>query len=117
MADSSGRDDVRGAGEAANGQVRADVGPDGLLAALHVDPRALRLGSQELARQIVVAVRTAQQAYFDRLDAGTEEPDVPEGLEPETLVQRLDELEVQALRDFDRLTSTLDKALRGLEDR
>ncbi|HUR05934.1 MAG TPA: hypothetical protein VM347_25535 [Nonomuraea sp.] len=103
-------------GKAAGGQVSANVGADGLLAALRLDPRALRLGSRELAGQIVVAVRAAQQAHLDRMGESSEEP-VALGEHEQTLARRLDELEVQASRDFDRLTSALDETLRQLEGR
>lgn len=117
MTVSSGRNDVNGVGEAADGLVSADLGADGLLTALRIDPRALRLGSRELGGQIVIAVRAAQQAHLDRMGESGEEPVAPEGLEPQTLARRLDELEVQASRDFDRLTSALDETLRRLEGR
>ncbi|MEU4234123.1 YbaB/EbfC family nucleoid-associated protein [Nonomuraea sp. NPDC026600] len=110
------RNNVNVVGEAAGGQVSADVGADGLLTALRLDPRALRLGSRELAGQIVVAVRAAQRAHLDRMGESSEEP-VALGEHEQTLARRLDELEVQASRDFDRLTSALDETLRRLEGR
>jgi hypothetical protein len=114
---SSGRINMNVVGEAADGQVSADVCADGLLTALRLDPRALRLGSQELAGQIVIAVRAAQRAHLDRMGESSEEPAAPGEHEAQTLARRLDELEVQASRDFDRLTSALDETLRRLEGR
>ncbi|GAA2711595.1 YbaB/EbfC family nucleoid-associated protein [Actinoplanes palleronii] len=49
-------------GEAAEGQVRAEFGADGRLAALTVDPRMMRLGSPELCDRIVEAVNAAIDA-------------------------------------------------------
>ncbi|MEV1244235.1 hypothetical protein AB0L53_36055 [Nonomuraea sp. NPDC052129] len=87
--------------------VTAEVGEDGLLAALHIDPRAMRLGSTELARRVVEVVRAAQR--------GHEQPprDSP-GLD--ALLQRLDELEAQADRDFDYVNSRLDDTLRRITE-
>ncbi|MFE3451988.1 hypothetical protein ACFXJ8_24015 [Nonomuraea sp. NPDC059194] len=117
MADRSGHDDMRGAGEAAAGLVSAEVGHDGLLEALHLNPRVLRLGSHDLAEQIVLAVRAAQRDLLDQIGDGGEEPIAPEGVDPEALMGRLDELELRAEHDFERLTSSLDETLRRLEGR
>jgi hypothetical protein len=117
MTDPNGHDDVRGTGEAAGGRVTAEVGHDGLLEALHLNPHVLRLGSHDLAEKIVIAVRAAQRNLIDQIGDGDEAPGVPEELEPETLMRRLDELEIQAERDFERLTVSLDETLRRLEGR
>ena len=50
---------VVGRGEAANGQVRVEAGPTGGLKGLVIDPRAMRLGSEELAAAIRRAAATA----------------------------------------------------------
>ncbi|MGW0200963.1 YbaB/EbfC family nucleoid-associated protein, partial [Nonomuraea sp. NPDC003201] len=42
-------DNLRGHGEAANGQVKAEVLPSGALGGLRIDPRAMRLGADALA--------------------------------------------------------------------
>ncbi|MEU4409606.1 YbaB/EbfC family nucleoid-associated protein [Streptosporangium sp. NPDC023963] len=47
--------EARGRGEAAGGQVSVEVLASGALAALHIDPRALRLGSEALAEAILAA--------------------------------------------------------------
>jgi hypothetical protein len=104
-----------GSGTGASGLVIASVGSDGLLARLRLDPRALRLGSHDLAELIVGAVRAAQEEH---LAQAPDEPEQPEDPEAERrLSSRLDELEVGAVRDFERLTSALDEVLRRLEDR
>jgi DNA-binding protein YbaB len=53
---------VRGWGEAANGYVKVCVGPSGVLQNVDLDPRAMRLPSQDLAASIVAAARAGQQA-------------------------------------------------------
>jgi hypothetical protein len=50
---------VIGRGEAANGHVRVEVGPTGGLNGLVIDPRAMRLGSDELAAEIRRAAAAA----------------------------------------------------------
>ena len=75
--------ELRGEGEAADGQVRAVAGPSGSgksgmvravagaggrLESLTVNPRALRLGSEALCEQIVVAVNAALDDLRDRVE-------------------------------------------------
>ncbi|WP_285778748.1 YbaB/EbfC family nucleoid-associated protein [Microtetraspora sp. NBRC 13810] len=50
---------VRGRGEAANGQVTAEVLPSGALGGLRIDPRALRLGADALAEAVLAAAGDA----------------------------------------------------------
>ncbi|MEV4097905.1 hypothetical protein [Streptosporangium saharense] len=95
----------------------ADVGADGLLAGLTLNPRALRLNARPLTEHIVSAVRAAQRDRIARLDERAEGETAQDGLDPAELVRRLDEFEAQATRDFDRLTWTLDETLRRLDDR
>lgn len=53
---------VAGWGEAANGQVKVCVGPSGVLKKVELDPRAMRMASEDLAASIVEAARGAQRA-------------------------------------------------------
>ncbi|MBY8875053.1 YbaB/EbfC family nucleoid-associated protein [Micromonospora sp. PLK6-60] len=52
----------RRTGESADGQVRAEFGSDGRLAALSLDPRLMRLGSEEVCDRVVEAVNAAIDA-------------------------------------------------------
>ncbi|MEU4331024.1 YbaB/EbfC family nucleoid-associated protein [Nonomuraea dietziae] len=52
-------DQIVGAGEAAAGQVKATVDVNGRVLEVTYGPRVMRLGSQELAEQTLVAVRAA----------------------------------------------------------
>ncbi|MEU8104221.1 YbaB/EbfC family nucleoid-associated protein [Nonomuraea muscovyensis] len=106
--------DGRGSGSSGDGLVAATVGDDGLLEALRLDPRVLRLGSHDLAEQVVAAVRAAQRRHLSQAAEATDAAAEPD---PEPLVQRLDEMELQAAQDFDRLVSALDETLRRLEGR
>ena len=68
-----------------DGRLKAVVGSSGVLA-LHIDPRAMRLGSEELAerllaliRQATAEVQTAVQGISDELVAGLTKPDLSDG--------------------------------------
>lgn len=51
--------EVRGHGEAANGLIRLEVLPGGALSGLTIDPRAMKLGSAELAEAVLEAAGAA----------------------------------------------------------
>lgn len=53
---------VEGWGEAANGHVKVCVGPSGVLKKVELDPRAMRMPSEDLAASIVEAAQDAQRA-------------------------------------------------------
>jgi DNA-binding protein YbaB len=57
---------VRGEGTSADGRVVVEVMPSGALAALKIDPRAMRLGSEALAEQIMAASRDAAQSASEQ---------------------------------------------------
>lgn len=50
-----------GHGEAADGRVKITVGPSGALSAVEIDPRAMRMGSEELAEAIIEAAKAATE--------------------------------------------------------
>jgi hypothetical protein len=98
-------------GESAERRVRAELGPDGRLERLHLDPRALRLGSADLAAQIVAAVRTAQDAWAEpRPEPAGAGPDA------EDVTRRLEEIQASAESGFSWLMTALDETLRRLDD-
>lgn len=57
--------EVKGRGEAAQGRVVVEVAPTGALAGLTIDPRAMRLGSDELAAAILEAAAEAARNAGD----------------------------------------------------
>lgn len=59
-------EETRGRGESAGGQVAVELSPTGSLAALRIDPRALRLGSQALAEAVIEAYRRAEEDVAGR---------------------------------------------------
>ncbi|MEU4830410.1 YbaB/EbfC family nucleoid-associated protein [Streptosporangium sp. NPDC023615] len=70
--------ETRGRGEAADGHVQVEVLASGELAALRLDPRALRLGSESLAEAILKAsgeaAEDAAEQTGELLNALLEEP-------------------------------------------
>lgn len=61
--------EVVGRGEAADGRISAEFRTEGGLTALDLDPRVLRLPSDELSREIRTAVNAAAQDYQDKVRA------------------------------------------------
>ncbi|MEV4565440.1 YbaB/EbfC family nucleoid-associated protein [Nonomuraea sp. NPDC049419] len=63
---------VKGRGEAADGRVVVEVTQAGTLAGITIDPRAMRLGSQQLAAAIMEAAgRAGRQAEQEAQDLVT----------------------------------------------
>ncbi|MEV4163140.1 YbaB/EbfC family nucleoid-associated protein [Nonomuraea dietziae] len=60
--------ELRGHGEAANGQVRVEVAPGGALLGVEIDPRAMRLASEELCEAIMDAFTEASDMAANRLN-------------------------------------------------
>ncbi|WP_329085312.1 MULTISPECIES: YbaB/EbfC family nucleoid-associated protein [unclassified Streptosporangium] len=54
-------EDITGEGESANGRVRAFTGATGRLLEIRLDPRVMEMGSQDLAEEVTLAVRRAQE--------------------------------------------------------
>jgi DNA-binding protein YbaB len=59
--------EASGHGEAADGLVRVEVGPEGTLLGVKIDPRAMRLGSDALAEAIMEAATGALTQATERL--------------------------------------------------
>lgn len=57
---------VRGRGVTAGGRVVAEVLPTGALVGLSIDPRAMRLGAEDLADEVLAAVKEAAKDAADR---------------------------------------------------
>jgi DNA-binding protein YbaB len=58
---------IVGKGEAADGRITAEYSSEGGLSALEIDPRALRLPSDELSQEIRAAVNAAAKDFQGRL--------------------------------------------------
>ncbi|MFC5831804.1 YbaB/EbfC family nucleoid-associated protein [Nonomuraea insulae] len=61
--------ETRGRGESAGGQVAVELAGTGTLADLHIDPRALRLGSKALVEAIKEAFGRAEEDVAERSHA------------------------------------------------
>jgi DNA-binding protein YbaB len=96
--------ELRGRGTTANGRVVAEVLSTGALVALSIDPRAMRLGAESLADEILAAVRQAGQDVAGRAGEFTE-PAVA-GLLGAT--ERAD--------DFDDASTDIEQVLAALRD-
>jgi hypothetical protein len=99
-------------GEAGEGKVRAEVAPDGRLASLTVDPRLMRLGSEALCEQIVLAVNAA----LDGLRADAPTASAP-AVDPAVLNERLAELQDESMRQMQRYTTVLGDLAARLRER
>ncbi|MEQ4718183.1 YbaB/EbfC family nucleoid-associated protein [Nonomuraea sp. B19D2] len=91
---------ISGVGEGADGKVRVRADADGRIAQISLDPRVMKLSSQDLAEAVVLAVRRAQEdsaMQCERVvrDAVGELPATPE----------------QALEQFDRTLDTFSRAM------
>lgn len=66
-------DAIVGSGESAEGNVRITTDVSGRVLSIHLDPRAMKLGSRDLADELLVAVRRAQDdsdAQRERIMSG-----------------------------------------------
>jgi hypothetical protein len=84
---------------AAEGRISASVVSGGRVEGLRVDPRLMRLGSEELCAQIVVAINAALddlRAQTSRVDAG--------GMDPAALAGMLESLQADSARQMSLFT-------------
>jgi len=99
-------DEAEGEGDSPRGLVHARTGPGGVLRDLRLDPRVLRMGTEEAAEEITAAVTAAQRAFAEKADA-IMAPVL--ALRPSTAsVDALD----QGMRRLDALTADLERLAR-----
>lgn len=81
--------EITGAGEAADGLVRAAVDGGGALQSVVINPRAMRMAAEQLAEAVTAAVTAAQQDAQRRtnelLTSVMGEHSVPTGLDAEAM--------------------------------
>ncbi|GAA4530456.1 YbaB/EbfC family nucleoid-associated protein [Nonomuraea ferruginea] len=77
--------EVEGAGEAAQGMIRARAGGHGAMRGLHIDPRALRLDPRTLGAEVTKAIQQAQEAATERTQEIVAEATARVGVLPEPL--------------------------------
>lgn len=89
--------EVVGKGEAADGRIAAEYRSDGGLTALSMDPRALRLPSEELSEEIRRAVNAASQDFQTQVRAASSDmfqmdADPNKAMDPSKALASLDKI-------------------------
>ena len=97
---------VRGTGSAADGLVVATVGAPNRVDSLHLNPRAMRLASEQLAEQVLAAINAAFADFADR--ARDQAPDV--GVDPGALAGRLRALQEESMRSMESFSQAMVEA-------
>ncbi|MCW3841689.1 YbaB/EbfC family DNA-binding protein [Micromonospora yasonensis] len=94
-----------GEANAADGLITVVAAPGGRIESITLAPQALRQGSGHLAEQLTIAVNAA----LDDLRARTiaDAPDVPD---PAVLLERLEDVQQQSVRQMQAFLSTLTAA-------
>jgi DNA-binding protein YbaB len=103
---------LQGSGQAANGQVSAVADPDGRLRELIINPRVMRMASEDLAREILTAVNAALddlRATIPGLETAT--------MDPKALAGSLDGMQDDVMRRLDEFASEIELTVRRLEER
>ncbi|MEV4892035.1 YbaB/EbfC family nucleoid-associated protein [Nonomuraea sp. NPDC055795] len=101
----------QGDGVAADGQVRAVAGPDGRLHELRLNPRVMRMASEDLAREILSAVNAA----LDDLRANV--PGLAEAADPRRLAQTMGGTRDSVLGRLEEFADGVELVVRRLEER
>ncbi|ACY96334.1 MULTISPECIES: YbaB/EbfC family nucleoid-associated protein [Thermomonospora] len=102
---------VEGQGSAADGRIRVVAGAGGEITSIELDPRVMRMSSQELAEHLVEAVNQALREL--RAQVTTAET----AIAPEVLAQRLAEVQDQGLRQMTMFVEGLRDAMTQLGQR
>jgi hypothetical protein len=97
--------DTEGVGVAADDQVRAVVRLPGQLTELHVDPRLMRLPSEELTEQVITAVNAALEDLRRKSVAAAMPADL------NRLGSDLAALQTDSIRQMQRFTSAMTDAI------
>ncbi|MFI0404523.1 YbaB/EbfC family nucleoid-associated protein [Actinomadura sp. 3N508] len=103
-----GTEEVEGQGTAADGKVRVVAGAGGELTSVELDPRAMRMPSEELAEEI----RTAVNDALRELRAKSRTADT--AIDPEVLAGRLRDAQDQGLRQMAAFTQSLDDLMKQI---
>jgi len=100
-------EEVRGTGSAADGQITATVSAANRIDSLQINPRLMRMASEELAEQIVAAVNAAFAEFAERARDSAPEPGVDVG----QLAGRLRTLQDESVRSMASLSQAMAEAL------
>ncbi len=106
-----GDEPASGTGNACDGRIHVVVQAPGKVTALDLDPRIMRLPSQELSSEIMVAVNAA----LDDLRRTAVDATVP--ADPAVLGNQLEELQQESIRQMERFTSAINGAIAQIRTR
>ncbi|GGP91597.1 YbaB/EbfC family nucleoid-associated protein [Streptosporangium pseudovulgare] len=104
---------LRGGGQAADGQVSVLVGPDGRLREVNLNPRVMRMASEDLAREILTAVNAALDDLRMNVP-GLDPATVPD---PGALARSLEGVHDDVMRRMDEFAAGIESTVRRLEER
>ncbi|MEV5749972.1 YbaB/EbfC family nucleoid-associated protein [Actinoallomurus sp. NPDC052308] len=110
-AGSGGAREVRGVGESPDGRVKA-VAVAGHIESLELDPRVMRMPSQELAEHITAAVNAA----LDGLAAQPPPAEQPALPRPEVIAAQLAEIQEQSVRQLAAISEAISAAVRQAQE-
>lgn len=105
-------EEIVGEGEAADGRIKVTAKVGGRLESVTLDPRALRMPSDELGEQIVVAVNAALDDLRQKV-ADQSEPSMA-GFDPEALAEQMLELQDQSIKQMSRFTAGMEEMLERI---
>ncbi|SCE84817.1 hypothetical protein GA0070607_2314 [Micromonospora coriariae] len=97
--------ETRGEASAADGRITVVAAPGGRIESITVLPQVLREGGDYLAEQLTIAVNAALDDL--RARTVTDAPDVPD---PSVLLERLEGVQQQSVRQMQSFLSTLTAA-------
>lgn len=105
-------EEIVGEGEAADGRIKVTAKVGGRLESVTLDPRALRMPSDELGEQIVVAVNAALDDLRQKV-ADQSEPSMA-GFDAEALAEQMLELQDQSIKQMSRFTAGMEEMLERI---
>ncbi|WP_245974297.1 YbaB/EbfC family nucleoid-associated protein [Thermomonospora umbrina] len=101
---------LEGFGEAADGRIRVTAGQGGEIKGIELDPRVMRMASEELAEHLTVAVNAALTDLRSRATTS----DTP--IDPSVLADRLQEVQDQGLRQMGLFAQGLEDAMARFKE-
>lgn len=104
-------DDARGTGEALDGRVLA-VAAGARVESLTLDPRVMRLGSEELAEHVVTAVNAALGELASKAPSG-DQNSLPD---PRVIAAQVAEIQEQSVRQLAALSQAISAAVRQVQE-
>jgi DNA-binding protein YbaB len=112
--------DLTGSAESANGLVRSTVDSSNTLSELFIDPRAMRLGSEALAEQIVEATAGASRQLQEQVESLMRDAMGQDAPLSVSEVQRaaesqFAEIESGLRRTLDQIMGDVDKLRRNMQ--